>query len=168
VRPRFDTSLFLRVHFALCSGRLPACQAQAFSRFAFIDLGCGMGKVLLLATEYPFHQILGVEYAPDLAAICEKNLREDRAMADRRCNSASVVLADAAEFSFPEGPLVVFLFNPFGPPVLASALKNLRQAGARSSEIFVVYHNAAHAQLVRDAGFTQVWSGDGDLIFKLG
>jgi hypothetical protein len=97
-----------------------------------------MGKVLLLATEYPFRQILGVEYAPDLAAICEKNLREDRAMADRRCNSASVVVADAAEFSFPEGPLVVFLFNPFGPPVLASALKNLCQAGARSSEIFVV------------------------------
>jgi hypothetical protein len=54
------------------------------------------------------------------------------------------------------------------PSGSASALKNLRQAGARSSEIFVVYHNAAHAQLVRDAGFTQVWSGDGDLIFTLG
>jgi len=127
-----------------------------------------MGKVLLLATAYPFRQILGVEYAPDLAAVCEKNLREDRAMADRRCKSASVVVADAAEFSFPDGPLVVFLFNPFGPPVLASALKNLRQAaGAKSSEIFVVYHNAEHAQLLRDAGFTEVWTGDGDLIFKL-
>jgi SAM-dependent methyltransferase len=149
-------------------GALTGLPGSGLSRFAFIDLGCGMGKVLLLATEYPFRQILSVEYAPDLAAICEKNLREDRSMADRRCNPASVVVADAAEFSFPEGPLVVFLFNPFGPPVLASALKNLRQAGARSSEIFVVYHNAAHAQLVRDAGFTQVWSGDGDLIFKLG
>jgi len=149
-------------------GALIGLLGSGLSRYAFIDLGCGMGKVLLLATEYPFRQILGVEYAPDLAAICEKNLREDRAMADRRCKSASVVVADAAEFSFPDGPLVVFLFNPFGPPVLAPALKNLRQAaGAKSSEIFVVYHNAEHAQLVSDAGFIQVWTGDGDLIFKL-
>jgi hypothetical protein len=93
------------------------------------------------------------------------NLREDRAMA---LQISQVVVADVAEFSFPDGPLVVFLFNPFGPPVLASGLKNLRQAdGAKSSEIFVVYHNSEPARLVRDAGFTQVWTGDGDLIFNL-
>ena len=141
---------------------------STLTRYCFIDLGCGMGKVLLLATEYPFRQVLGVEYAPELAAICEKNLREDRAAGDRRCHAASVVVADAAEFSFPNGPLAVFLFNPFGPPVLASALKHLRRAsGAQSSEIYVVYHNAEHAQLVHEAGFTQVWANDGDRIYKL-
>jgi hypothetical protein len=53
-------------------GALTGLLGSGISRYAFIDLGCGMGKVLLLATEHPFRQILGFEYAPDLAAICEK------------------------------------------------------------------------------------------------
>jgi predicted RNA methylase len=140
----------------------------ALPGYTFIDLGCGMGKVLLLATEYPFRQILGVEYAPDLAAICENNLRQDLAMAERRCPNASVVVADAAEFAYPQGPLVVFLFNPFGPPVLSAALRNLRQTASQSSQVYVVYHNAEHARLMEEAGFTQVWANNGDRIYRLG
>jgi hypothetical protein len=141
----------------------------ALPGYCFIDLGCGMGKVLLLATEYPFRQVLGVEYAPDLAAICESNLRQDRTAADRRCSVASVVVADAAEFSYPKGPLVIFLFNPFGPPVLSAALNNLRKTAApQSPDVFVVYHNAEHARLVEEAGFTPVWANNGDRIYRLG
>ncbi len=139
---------------------------SALPLYSFVDLGCGMGKVLLLASEHPFRQVIGVEYAPDLAAICEKNIREDRAAPDRRAGSVTVAVGDAAEFAFPEGPLVVFLFNPFGTPVLASVLKNLCNR-SRADETFVVYHNAEHARLVQEAGFVEVWAVDGDRIFKL-
>jgi hypothetical protein len=37
-------------------GALTGLLGSGISRYAFIDLGCGMGKVLLLATEYPFRQ----------------------------------------------------------------------------------------------------------------
>ena len=139
----------------------------ALPLYSFIDMGCGMGKVLLLAAEYPFRQVIGVEFAPDLAGICEKNLREDREAVQRRCHTVKVVVADAAEFSFPEGPLVVFLYNPFGPQVLAPLLNNLccvEKSGAY--EDFVVYQNAEHVQLVQEAGFSEVWENEGDRILK--
>jgi SAM-dependent methyltransferase len=135
--------------------------------YSFVDLGCGMGKALLLAAEHPFRQIVGVEFARALAAVCEKNLRADRLAADRRCNAITVVVADAARFSFPDGPLVVFLYNPFGPQVLAPVLENLRTAViSRPSATFVAYLNAQHVKLVEEAGFTQVWAENEDRIFK--
>ena len=147
--------------------RLVDLVGAALPLYRFIDMGCGMGKVLLLAAEYPFQQVIGVEFAPELVAICEKNLREDRAALQRRCHATTVTLADAADFSFPRGPLVVFLYNPFGPEVLAPLLNNLccaERSGAY--EDFVVYHNAQHAQLLEEAGFTPVWENQGDRILK--
>ncbi len=147
--------------------RLIDLVGAALPLYRFIDMGCGMGKVLLLAAEHPFRQVIGVEFAPDLVAICEKNLREDRAALQRRCHTMTVVLADAADFCFPRCPLVVFLYNPFGPDVLAPLLNNLccvERSGAY--EDFVVYHNAQHAQLLQAAGFTPVWENQEDRILK--
>lgn len=147
--------------------RLADLVGAALPLYTFIDMGCGMGKVLLLAAEHPFRQVIGVEFAPELVAICEKNLRKDRAALQRRCHTMTVTLADAADFSFPRCPLVVFLYNPFGPEVLALLLKNLccaQRSGA--CEDFVVYHNAQHAHLLQEAGFTPVWENQGDRILK--
>lgn len=45
------------------------------SDYAFLDLGCGKGRIVLLASEYPFRQVTGVELHPGLAAIARRNLR---------------------------------------------------------------------------------------------
>src|SRR4051794_20497061 len=44
------------------------------SDYTFIDLGCGKGRPLMLASETPFARILGVELNPDLAAAAQRNL----------------------------------------------------------------------------------------------
>ena len=33
--------------------------------FTFIDVGCGKGRALLLASEFPFRRIVGVELSPE-------------------------------------------------------------------------------------------------------
>ena len=38
----------------------------AFEDFTFIDFGSGKGLALLLAPEYPFRRIIGLEFAPEL------------------------------------------------------------------------------------------------------
>jgi SAM-dependent methyltransferase len=42
--------------------------------YTFIDLGCGKGRVLLMASDYSFHAIVGVELNAKLAAVANKNL----------------------------------------------------------------------------------------------
>ena len=39
----------------------------------FLDLGCGKGRPLFVATEFPFHSIVGVELSPHLAEIARRN-----------------------------------------------------------------------------------------------
>jgi SAM-dependent methyltransferase len=43
-----------------------------FSQFTFVDLGCGKGRVLLMASDYPFQRIVGVEFMPELHRAAEK------------------------------------------------------------------------------------------------
>jgi hypothetical protein len=110
-----------------------------FEKYTFVDLGSGKGRALLIASEYPFRAIVGVELSPQLHAIAVANIAGYRGPA-QRCRSVCSIEADATEFSFPAGPLVVYLWNPFEAPVLACVLANLEAALAREPrEIYIVY-----------------------------
>ncbi|HXW56431.1 MAG TPA: class I SAM-dependent methyltransferase [Candidatus Cybelea sp.] len=108
---------------------------RAFHDFVFIDLGCGKGRALLIASKFGFSRVIGVEFATKLAAIAEKNCR-------RAGISATVVPQDALGFPFPAGNLVVFLFNPFGPAVLTPVVDHLAEAAA--GERYIIYVNPKH------------------------
>jgi len=153
--------------FRVMMGALTNLIGSRFPLYTFVDMGCGMGKALLLAAEHPFRQIVGVEFARHLATICEQNVYQVRDPAHRLCQSIKVVVTDATQFSFPDGPLIVFLYNPFGPQVLIPMLNNLRTAAAtKPNETFVVYLNARHSQLLEEVGFRPVWVDHEDRIFK--
>src|SRR5579863_4122649 len=46
-----------------------------FEDYTFIDFGSGKGRALLLASEFPFKRILGLEFAPELHTAAETNIR---------------------------------------------------------------------------------------------
>src|SRR6185312_8028253 len=45
-------------------------------KYDFIDIGAGKGKLLLLASHFPFSEIIGIEYAPSLHAVAVKNIQQ--------------------------------------------------------------------------------------------
>src|SRR5208337_5093547 len=88
-----------------------------FREFTFLDLGSGKGRTLLMASDYPFRRIIGVELLPTLHHIAQQNLRHYR-NDSQQCFSIESLRADATTFPFPDEPLVVYLFNPLGEPAL--------------------------------------------------
>jgi hypothetical protein len=54
---------------------LPAT-ASTVSDYTLVDIGCGKGRVLMLASEYGFREIVGVELNRGLARVARKNLRK--------------------------------------------------------------------------------------------
>lgn len=92
--------------------------------YTFVDLGSGKGRVLFLAAEYPFRKIEGVEFARELHETAVDNIRRYR-HPTQRCRQIESLNADAADYAFPKGNLVVYLFNPFGPNVMEKVLSNL-------------------------------------------
>ena len=109
--------------------------------FTFIDLGCGKGRPLLVASEFPFRRLIGVELSSPLAQVAQENV--DR-MLRRHPERSPVQIenCDATTFAFPSGNLVVFLYNPFGQEVIRRVIANLEQALATPERsVFVVYYN---------------------------
>jgi len=96
-------------------------------QYTFVDVGSGKGRVLFLAAELPFRKVIGVEFATGLHRQALENIARYRQWG-RRCGDIESILADAAQFDFPNDNLVLFLFNPFGPEVMARMLGNLERS----------------------------------------
>ena len=116
-----------------------------FGEFTFIDIGSGKGRTLLMASEYPFQQIVGVELMEELHRAAEENVAADQGRPDRAVARQTVietVCMDARDFVFPDTPLVVFLFNPLPEAALRRVMQNLEQSWQRAPRaVWVVYHN---------------------------
>ena len=97
-----------------------------FSAYTFVDLGSGKARVLLVAAEYPFHSVVGIEHAVNLHTIAEQNIQIDRG--PRQCRDVQSILGDVTQFSPPAGRLLVYLFNPFERSVVEHVLTNLQAA----------------------------------------
>lgn len=98
-----------------------------YSQFTFIDIGSGKGRPLLMASEYPFRRIIGVEFLPELHAIAQENIRK---FPDERklCQQIEARLADATEFQFPCEPLAIFMFHPLPESGFRKVIANLTES----------------------------------------
>ena len=112
-----------------------------FCEFTFIDLGSGKGRVLLMAADYPFRRIVGIELLPHLHQVAEENIRKYKSAA-QKCFAIESVCGDAREFIFPPEPTVLYLFNPLLESGLERVMANLELSLRRNSRpVYVIYHN---------------------------
>src|SRR5436190_1524408 len=96
-----------------------------YKRYQFVDLGSGKGRVLLVASEFPFRGITGVEFAPELHDIALDNVRRYKSRT-QRCGNITCVNGDAMQYEFPREPTVALMFNPFRPAVMVPILRRLQ------------------------------------------
>jgi SAM-dependent methyltransferase len=128
-----------------------AALALDVHEFTFIDLGSGKGRTLLLAAEFPFRRIVGVELVPELHDIARKNMA---ALLNQKPGIVELVCADAREYQFPPEPTVLYLFNPLPAPALEGVIENLGRSLQRASRpLCVIYHNPISEYVLAAAGF---------------
>ena len=112
-----------------------------FSGFTLIDLGSGKGRALLMASDYPFRKIIGVELLPELHRVASENLRK-YASEKQKCRILEAQWGDAREFNFPADPIVLYLFNPLPEASLGAVVRNLEQSLRQyPRKVFILYHN---------------------------
>jgi SAM-dependent methyltransferase len=118
------------------------------SQYTFLDLGSGKGRTLLMASEFPFRRVLGVELLPELNQIAEENIRAFKSD-QRKCETVESVCQDARIFEFPDEPLLIYLFNPFLESGLAQVVRNLEQSLQMFPRpVIVLYHNPLLANVL--------------------
>ena len=134
------------------------------SSYTFIDIGAGKGRGLLVASEYHFRRVIGIELNPALAAIARQNV--DHWIRTRAADPTSAPLApiqvleqDALDFEFPATPTLLFLFHPFEAPVLRQLLRHIEtQFARRPDTLDLLYVNAECANVLdRNPAFAQLF-----------
>ena len=106
----------------------------------FIDLGCGKGRTLMLAARLPFKAIIGVEFEPNLHSVCQKNLQTYTQICNKVRCMPTVVCQDAGNFTFPEGNLLLYLFNPFNGQIMEKMVDRLTEAiNASPRHVQIIY-----------------------------
>jgi SAM-dependent methyltransferase len=112
-----------------------------FSQFTFLDIGSGKGRALLLAAEYPFRRVTGIELLPELNSVAEANISKV-SPEQRTAREIRALCGDATEFIFPAEPLVVFLFHPLPEAGLKMLVGNLGASlRANPRPAYVIYVN---------------------------
>ncbi|HXE30259.1 MAG TPA: hypothetical protein VN515_00500 [Terriglobales bacterium] len=121
--------------------------------FTFVDFGCGLGRALMLASEYPFQRIVGVEYDRELYRQALANLARFRSPR-QRCTQIQVEWGDATELPLPTGPSVFYLNEPF-------YATGMRRTAARIRASLTTHPRPAYVVYLGD-WFCGVWEAAGD------
>jgi SAM-dependent methyltransferase len=124
-------------------------------RGTFVDLGCGKGRVLLLAAEHGFRKVVGVEFSPELCRIARSNIATYRRRRDSP-TSFEIQESDVTQFSMRDDEAFFFLFNPFDVVVMNAVLDrleaSLRRAPRRAA---LLYYNPTCAEIMSQRSIFQ-------------
>jgi len=108
-----------------------------YGQTEFVDFGSGKGRVVLLAAEYPFKKVTGIELSRSLHETAQANLR-CCVRFSRLCAEVECLNLDALDYEFPDANLVLYFFNPFGEEILRPLLLKLRDSLAKNGRTVVI------------------------------
>jgi SAM-dependent methyltransferase len=129
--------------------------ATDFGQFTFTDIGSGKGRALLLASEFGFRRIIGIELLPELDRIARDNVSAFKSTGSPA--QIELFCEDATTFDFPAEPTVIFLFNPLREAVLRTLLQNVESSLRQSPRIvYVAYANPIFEQAFTTSSFVRL------------
>jgi SAM-dependent methyltransferase len=136
---------------------------QPLQEYRMVDVGCGKGRAVLLASAMPFRDVIGIELHPALAATAEANLATWR-QKGKVVTDTSIRCADGPS-EFPDlllGPTLVYLYNPFRAPVLHALLSAILAGHHHlKAPVDILYLYPEHENVFKDyPQFNLLWHED--------
>ena len=118
----------------------------------FVDLGSGKGRVLLIAAQFGFKKVVGVEFSRELCELARENVK----VFARRAQTnpcIEIVEADVARYPIESDQNVFFIYNPFHGAVMTRLLENLRSSVTQfPRKIWLIYNTPIHGEEVGNSG----------------
>jgi len=139
---------------------------ELLNEFLFIDFGSGKGRALLLASEYPFRKIIGVEFSTKLHQIATENIDRYRKRTHSISDIESICI-DATAYPIPDEKAVYYFFNPFNEVVMAKVLGNIQKSITEHPRtVYISYCNPIHIGVFNQFAFDKIAAGDKFALFR--
>lgn len=131
-------------------------------RTVFLDVGAGKGRAMLVASDYPFLRVEGIELNPKLADIARRNISIWES-SQQSTMLAPVLLHedDATRRPLPQEPLLAHLFHPFEDRLLRRFLRHVeKDLTAYPRPFDLLYVNAEYDSVLdQHPAFERIWLG---------
>ena len=138
-----------------------------FEEYAFIDFGCGKGRALLMASEFPFKRIIGLEFSNELYRAAGENIHRYHSPT-QKCMNIECLKIDFVDFVLPVEPAVLYFYDPCHMPVLEKVLMRTKQTlCANPRPTIIVFVNPTHEveEVFSRADFLKVVSRSAEMNF---
>ncbi len=116
----------------------------------FIDIGSGKSRIIVQAAKAGFSQIQGIEFSKTLTQIGRKNCH-----AAIKCKTVNweIFEQDARYIHFPDGDMVIFMYNPFDGLIMGEFINNLAaDVKVNPRSVILIYNHAHYAQHINNHG----------------
>ncbi len=114
----------------------------------FLDIGCGKGRAMQLASEFGFTEVRGVELSDRLTKLSEVNIRNYK---ERNRTSAqfSVIGDDICNYTLTDDETFFYLFDPFDEKVLRIVIDKIKQSLQRKNRpVFLIYRTPLYRHVI--------------------
>lgn len=120
------------------------------------DLGCGKGRVMVVAAHFGFTKITGVDFAKELCEEAEVNMKK---LQNKFPGLHWKVIHKNVIYYKPEiSDTVFFLFNPFDKETLEIFLKNTETILNQSQKpIYFIYASPVHLDVLLKKGYQSLF-----------
>jgi len=124
---------------------------------SIVDLGCGKGRVMVVAAHLGFKKITGIDFARE---ICDEAVRNMKKTQNRIHDiDWKVIQSDVLDYSIKPDDSVFFMFNPFVEATLTQFLDKLEQSCKRfPRKTWFLYASPVHVGALQNRGYKIVFN----------
>lgn len=117
--------------------------------YSFIDIGCGKGKVLLIASKYNFKNLIGYEINEKIFSILNKNI-----------NSLQIknlmIINESIDVEKIQNKSIVYFYNPFSENMTNSFFEKL-STNKNLKNLIIIYVNPQYVNILNKYSWKKVY-----------
>lgn len=129
---------------------------QFSSNTSIVDLGCGKGRVLLVAAHYGFTNITGIDFAVELCIEAIKNMEKVSSKFPKI--KWNIINSNVIDYDIKPDDSVFFMFNPFTQDIITILLNKLENScHQHPRSIYFLYTNPYYKEVLIRNGYEIVF-----------
>lgn len=129
---------------------------ELHAKDGFLDIGCGKGRTMVVASHFGFKNITGIDFAIELCREARQNC--EQITQHFPSTYWNVIHNNAADFIPASNIHVILFFNPFNHVIMNKAMGNIvKSLKNKPRKVWIVYINPQHKTTITQNGFKEVY-----------
>ena len=123
---------------------------------SIIDLGCGKGRIMMVAPHFGFTNITGIDFAKELCQQAIHNMRKKEKQFPEI--KWEVINENVEQYEINSTDSIFFMFNPFNEDVLKNFLERLdKSCDQFPRRVYFLYASPEYEQLLLKNGYAIIY-----------